>query len=119
MHIYIAMSEYLSDICYKRQNSLEEAKYLTVSSMTHFSLSVLQFLWFSCTTIEGRVCLCARIHKCAHKPSMHIHMSLDVHLDLGFNKKLEALSEVFHHLRSHFFLIPALCEVGYWEGCLA
>lgn len=46
-------------------------------------------------------------------------MSWDVHLDLGFNKKLEALFEVFHHLRSHFFPIPALYEVGYWGGCLA
>lgn len=42
-------------------------------------------------------------------------MSLDVHLDLQFNKKLEALSEVFHHWRSHFFLITVLYEVGYWD----
>lgn len=41
-------------------------------------------------------------------------MSLDVHLDLGFSKNLEALSKAFHHLRSCFFLIPALYDVGYW-----
>lgn len=62
MHIYIDMSEYLSVICYKTQNSLEEAKYLTVSSMTNFSLSVLQFLCFSCTTIEGRECVCVTVY---------------------------------------------------------
>ena len=44
---------------------------------------------------------------------MHAHMSLDIHLDLGFNKKLVALSDVFHCLRSHFFPIPVLYEVGY------
>lgn len=50
---------------------------------------------------------------------MHIHMSWDVHLDLGLNKKLEALSEVFPSFEESFFPIPALYEVGYWGGCLA
>lgn len=42
-------------------------------------------------------------------------MLFNVHIDLGFKKKLEACFEEFHHLRSCFFLIPALYEVGYWS----
>ena len=73
MHIYIDMSEYLSIIYYKRQNNLE-AKYLTVSSMTHFSLPVLQYLSFSCTTIEGKVCVYVHVYVNVHinHPCMHI-----------------------------------------------
>lgn len=43
----------------------------------------------------------------------HSGVSLDIHLDLGFSIKLKTLSEVFPCLKSNFFQISALYEVGY------
>lgn len=43
----------------------------------------------------------------------HSGISLDIHLDLGFSIKLKTLSEVFLCLKSNFFQISALYEVGY------